>query len=435
VASAVDARRAGPARAALDLPADLLVLVLLAVPAALIDWQIASVWSWPPAWRLLWMALSAGLVLAAVRLPALREAAMAGAVFSLYALPVLGGIVRWHLQTSGTAVIGDGALQTQLAGSFVLRGTDPYGADYAAAGLSRAPWSEPFASPALHHLVIWPGGFLLPLPLQALATAALGWWDERWFLLLAAAAIWIILRRLLPGTPGRMAAIAVFLLPLHSLIAVLGDNDLPAVALVLAALWAAERRRFLWMGALLGLAIATKQHALLAVPIVLAWATVREASRRALALATAAGAAVCAAVVLPFLVWNPSAFVQDTVSFLVGGGPQAYPINGMGLSAILLHAGVVHGPRDAFPFAILEIAAGITVWIGAWRWLRRHREPADALTWCGLAFLLVLFVSRYFHDTHLLLGAELIAAGTLARWAGWAARRRTVEAAPVRSAA
>ena len=432
MASAVDARPARPAGAPLNAPADLLVLVLLAIPAALIGWQIASVWSWPVTWRVAWAALSTGLVLAAVLRPAVRELASAAAVASLYAVPVVGGIVRWHLQSAGTAVIGDGALQTQLAGSFLLQGIDPYGADYAAAGLGRAPWSEPFPSPALHHLVTWPGQFLLPLPVQAAASAALGWWDERWFLLLAAVAIWILLRLLLPAIPGRLAAVALFLLPAHNLVAVLGDNDLPAVALILAALLAADRRRFIWMGALLGLAVATKQHALLAVPIVLVWASVKGAPRRVLGLATVAGAGVIAALVLPFLIWNPSTFVQDTVTFLIGSGAQAYPINGMGLSAMLLEAGIIHGARDAFPFAVLEVGMAASVWIAAWRWLRRRRQLADVLTWCGIAFLLVLFISRYFHDTHLLLGGELIAAGVFARWR---ARPGAAEVGRLRSAA
>ena len=41
------------------------------------------------------------------------------------------------------------------------------------------------------------------------------------------------------------------------------------------ALLAADRRRYLLMGLLLGLAVVTKQHAALAVPFVLAWAALR----------------------------------------------------------------------------------------------------------------------------------------------------------------
>ena len=39
------------------------------------------------------------------------------------------------------------------------------------------------------------------------------------------------------------------------------------------------------------------------------------------------------------------------------------------------------------------------------------------MTFSGLAMIAVLFVSRYFHESHLLLGSELILAGLLARWA------------------
>jgi hypothetical protein len=61
-------------------------------------------------------------------------------------------------------------------------------------------------------------------------------------------------------------------------------------------------------------------------------------------------------------------------------------------------------------------AAGL-VWVGGWRWLRRGASPPDVLILVGLAFVSVLFVSRYFHDTHLLLGVELILAGLVSR--GW----------------
>src|SRR5207248_3278050 len=202
--------------------------------------------------------------------------------------------------------------QTQLAGDFVLHGVDPYGADYGRAGLASAPWAEAFPSPALHHLVTWPGQFLLPLPLQALSRLVFGWWDERVFLLVAAVAIWLLLGALFPGIPGRMAAVALFLVPSHSLLAVLGDNDLPVLALLLAA-------------------------------------------------------------------------------------------------------GVIHGARDAFPFALLEMLAALVVWLVGWRWLRRGAAIPEVLMLLGLAFAGVLFVSRYFHDTHLLLGVELVLAGLAAR--------------------
>ena len=396
---------------------DALVLIAFGLPTAAIDWQIAVTWALPAWVPAIAAVLVVALIVTALTRPAWKAFAAAGAVTLLYALPVIGGILRWHLVASPRALIGDGAYQTQLAGDFVLKGIDPYGADYAGAGLAAAPWGESFPSPALHHLVTWPGQFLYPLPLQAVSKLVFGWWDERIFLLLAAAAIWLLLGALFPGIPGRMAAVALFLVPGHSLLAVLGDNDLPVVALLLAALLAAQSRRFLLMGLLLGCAIATKQHALLAVPLIVVWAAVRGADVRAVARSAVVGTAVVAAFLFPFVIWDAAAFVRDTIVFLVGSGNEAYPINGFGVSAILLSAGVIHGARDAFPFALLEIAAAGLVWAAGWRWLRRGVPLADVLILLGLVFTSVLFVSRYFHDTHLLLGVELMITGVAAR--GW----------------
>jgi hypothetical protein len=394
---------------------DALVLILLGLPTALIDWQIAITWALPA-----WIPVAAACVVVALivttlAVPRLNAVVVAAAVAVLYALPVIGGIVRWHIVASPRALIGDGAYQTQLAGDFLLRGVDPYGADYGGAGLSAAPWAENFPSPALHHLVTWPGQFLLPLPFQAVSKLVFGWWDERLFLLIAAVVIWLLLGALLPGMPGRMAAAALFLVPGHSLLAVLGDNDLPIVALLLAALLAAQRRRFLLMGLLLGAAVATKQHALLAVPLIATWAVVRGADVRTIGRAAAAGISVVVVFVLPFLVWDAGMFIRDTVVFLVGSGTDAYPINGFGLSAMLLSAGVIHGPRDAFPFALLEVLAAGLAWLAGWRWLRRGAQVSDVLILIGLVFTSVLLVSRYFHDTHLLLGVELLLAGVVSR--------------------
>ena len=169
------------------------------------------------------------------------------------------------------------------------------------------------------------------------------------------------------------------------------------------------------MGLLLGCAIATKQHAVLAVPLMVGFAAVRGADRRTVVRAAVAGGVAVAVVLLPFVLWDGAAFVRDTVIFLVGGGSEAYPINGFGLSAILLSAGVIHGARDAFPFALLEMGAALLVWVVGWRWLRRGAAIPEVLMLLGLAFASVLFVSRYFHDTHLLLGIELVLAGLAAR--------------------
>ena len=394
-----------------------LLLLLLGIPSAAVGWQIARTWG-IPGWLPASLAgLLAILVAAAAAQPRLKEVAAAGAIAVLYALPILGAIVRWHMAPGATALIGDGAYQIQLARNLLMRGVDPYGFDYTGTGLERAPWGQPFPNPALHHLDYWPGTIVVPLPLQAASQFVTGWWDERIWLLLAAVAVLVLLRHLLPGTAGRLAAIAFFLIPGHSLLAVLGDNDLPMIALLLAATLAIARRRFVVAAIVIGLAIATKQTALIALPVLVGWGFANGIGWRSLPRFAGLGAVTVLALIAPFLAWNAPAFVRDTVLYNVGSGGEAYPIQGIGLSSWLLQAGIIHGARDAFPFLLIQLPLVMAVWVLGCRRVLRHRLAGDAILWIGLAFFLFLFTNRFAQPTYLLLGVELITVGVLGRLA------------------
>jgi 4-amino-4-deoxy-L-arabinose transferase-like glycosyltransferase len=402
-----------------------LLLLLLGIPSAAVGWQIARTWALPAWLPAVLAGVLAILVLAAMVKPQLKELAADAAIVLLYALPIVGAIVRWHLVPGTTALIGDGAYQIQLARNLLMRGVDPYGFDYTGTGLERAPWSQPFPNPALHHLDYWPGTIALPLPLQAAFQFVTGWWDERIWLLLAGAAVFVLLRWLVPGTAGRTAAVAFFLIPGHSLLAVLGDNDLPMIALLLAATLAIARRRFVPAAIVIGLAIATKQTALIAVPVLVAWGFANGIGWRTLSRYVGLAALVVAALIGPFILWNGSAFVRDTVLYNVGSGGESYPIQGIGLSSWLLQAGIIHGARDAFPFLLIQLPLVIAVWVLGWRLVLGRRLAGDAILWIGLAFFVFLFTNRFAQPTYLLLGIELIAVGLISRLT--AARRQPVE--------
>jgi glycosyl transferase family 87 len=409
-----------------------LLLVLLGIPSAAVGWQIARTWGLPGWLPALLAGVLAVLTLAAVAKPRLEELAATSAVVVLYGLPILGAIVRWRLVPGPTALIGDGAYQIQLARNLLMRGIDPYGHDYTGSGLERAPWGQPFPNPALHHLDYWPGTIVLPLPIQAAFQFATGWWDERIWLLVAGVAVFILLRWLVPGPAGRMATVAFFLIPGHSLLAVLGDNDLPMIGLLLAAILAVGRRRFVPAAILIGLAIATKQTALIALPVLVAWGFANGISWRSLPRYAGLAAIPVAVLIAPFVAWNASAFVRDTVLYNVGSGGEVYPIQGIGLSSWLLQAGIIHGARDAFPFLAIQLPLVIAAWVLGWRWQRHHRLAADAMLWMGLAFFVFLFTNRFAQPTYLLLAVELMAVGLVGRLA---AARPTSAGVELRAAA
>jgi uncharacterized membrane protein len=227
-----------------------------------------------------------------------------------------------------------------------------------------------------------------------------------------------------------MGGIAFFLVPGHSLLAVLGDNDLPMVALLLGAVLAIVHRRWLLAAVVIGLAIATKQTALIALPVLLIYALRQGIDPRSLLRATALSAGVVLVLFAPFLLWNAGAFLRDTILFNFGAGADSYPIQGLGLSAILLQTGIIHGAQDAFPFLLIQLPLVVAAWYFAWRWLRRHERAGDALLWLGIAFFVFLFTNRFSQQAYLLLGIELVLAALLLRLHAVGVRPANIELQP-----
>jgi hypothetical protein len=196
-----------------------------------------------------------------------------------------------------------------------------------------------------------------------------------------------------------LLALAVCLNPLLLPYMWQGVNDVLLVAGMAVAAVALAERRVVLAGLALGLAVSVK---LLIAPMVLLFLVwlAAEARRgrldRGRAWRAAAAAMVPGALVaLPFLAWHPRDFLGDAVAYHLALVPDAYPIAGHGLPALLLRAGVLGDPFGPSPLWATGLPAAVVVLAGVW-WVWTRPGWRTLLWVSGLVLGGVLFFHRSF---------------------------------------
>ena len=292
----------------------------------------------------------------------------------------------------------DAAYQVELAGERIIHGDNPYGFDYTGTGLERiysldgTPVTDGrVETVALEHLAYFPG-----LPMIGAVSAALPGplGDVRILMLLFGLAL-IPAALLLPG-PLELRLGAGALLAANPLLVRstwFGILDAPVVLALVLAFALALKGRWGWTGALVGLALVEKQYAFVAIPF-LAVAAWQAGGRDALVRAGGWLIGVAAVVVVPFLLWGPSAFIDDTLVY----GTSAYRIVGYGLSGILVDLHVVE--RDgSYPFILLALVTWLPLTLLALRRQWLAPAPWRAALGFALSFLILAWIARYFQTS------------------------------------
>ncbi|MCX6410865.1 MAG: hypothetical protein NTZ81_00660, partial [Actinobacteria bacterium] len=103
---------------------------------------------------------------------------------------------------------------------------------------------------------------------------------------------------------------------------------------------------------------------------------------------------VTALFTLPFLLWGPGAFLDDTIVY----GTSAYRIVGYGLSGILVDLNVV--VRDgSYPFVLIALVTWLPLTLLLVRRQLRDPAPWRAALGFALSFLVLAWVARYFQTS------------------------------------
>jgi hypothetical protein len=317
--------------------------------------------------------------------------------------PTLIGVVQ--RPRIGLTMEHDGLLQLESAVERLQHGQSIYGVDWSNTPMAAAGWSlTPGTNPALHHLAYYPLTVLVGIPFRLL-TGALGVPFDYRIVLIAFAVLGLIAIVSLPISLERrfLVVTAIYASPMITLYLWSGRTDIEFLAVVLLSLTLLARGHSTWSGGVLGVAVALKPFAWVAVPFFLLVLVIRwraHHSRAEVVASLAALAIVPAVTILPFFIANPTAFWADTVLYTSGGVADAYPIAGYGFGALLYALHIVTHNTDRFPFTIFQLAAAIPVfWLTARAFVRR---PTIGSWMAGYAALLlvVTFFARFFNDNY-----------------------------------
>jgi hypothetical protein len=319
-----------------------------------------------------------------------------------FAPTLIGIVVRERV---GLTMEHDGLVQLESAVDRLLKGQPIYAVDWSNTPLAAYNWElGPGPNPALHHLAYYPLTVLVGIPFRLL-TDALGVAFDYRLVLIAFGILGLVAILALPITRERrfLLITAIYASPLITLFLWSGRTDIQFLAVVLLTLALLSRGHPTLAAGALGVAVALKPFAWVAVPFLLLVLVIRwraDHSRRDLAASLAALALTPAATILPFFLANPGAFWTDVVLYTSGGVADAYPIAGYGFGDLLYTLHIITRRTDSFPFVIFQLAAVVPVlWLSARAFLRR---PTMARWMAGYAYVLFAFTffARFFNDNY-----------------------------------
>ena len=258
--------------------------------------------------------------------------------------------------------------------------------------------------PALEHFMYPPLVVLIPLPFYVAANALIGWFDLRLILFFAYIAfIWFAYAI---SKTNRRKIIAVQFASLNPFLATFligGRNDGLPLAMFAAALYLVERRPR-WAQVFLALACLTKQYMWFMIPFFGLFLIRDDGNKSFVKSAVASVKAlwlfwiVFAAGMLPYFIWDPSAFLQGLIFH-----SDLHPIKGIGAYGFgtwVLFFGWVKSAADKFPFLLIQAIFTLPILFFCFRMQNKKNTLAQMILGGALGLSVFFYFSRYYHDSY-----------------------------------
>src|SRR3989344_5341274 len=318
--------------------------------------------------------------------------------------------------TSVEGFINDSGLQTEIAGRFLLLGKNPYTESYEQTDLVRAKYIDEAGNtvnPALYHNAYPPFLLLLSAAGYRVFSQLTHWFDIRVLFILFYAGL-LLLGYIKFGISQRLLLFLVLvgINPLFISMMMQGSNDIVVLTLLLWSLFFLERKRFVLAGLMLGLSVATKQVAWIALPFYLLYAWQRAGKQQFFRfLISAVGVAMV--IFTPFILWNSAALWENLILYVNGSLPNSYPIHNFGLGMFLVRIGVIPTIYSYYPFWIWQAAIGGLVLALWYRERRKQMDGGDVLVGLSVLLAVTWIFNRFMNFSYLAALSGLVAVATI----------------------
>ncbi|MCR4263255.1 MAG: hypothetical protein NUV98_00870 [Candidatus Roizmanbacteria bacterium] len=317
-------------------------------------------------------------------------------------------VIRRH-HVSPVYEVHDMPIQLELGLQYLLDGKNPYTEDYAGTALEEWHFDDAATNPAIYHFVMGPFYLIMSVPLYVISNRLFGYFDARMPLYLLYGSLMLMAGLLVTDLRKKLLFISLLAFSPAVLNYVLeGRTDVALHAFLFLGWFFLFKNNYVLGGISIALAFATKQSAWPLFPLYAVWlfsqtkvaedmiSRIRQTVVRLIPFA-----ATFTAIMLPFYLWDPDSFMEDTIYYLSGTIPTSYPISGYGLGMLLSELGFITDRMAYYPFIIWQIVIVLPVLFFLIRYLVKRPTVKRMIVSYGILLFVYWYLSRYFNNSHL----------------------------------
>lgn len=338
-------------------------------------------------------------------------------IFSLLIVLTLGAgftaaiIVRHN--THPIYMIHDIILQLEAAIRFLLDGINPYSTTYFGTFLEQWHYSDSSINPALYHFVMEPFYLLFSVPFYGFGIKLFGFFDGRMPLFFLFFLMLYVAGKIVKDHEKKWQFIALLAFnPATIGYTLEGRSDIFMLAFLLAAFYFFQKEKNKFGGIFLAISFMVKQSIWPLFPFYFLYLFLKNKKN----LRQTVGDIVpfflvCGAVTLPFLAWDPNAYIKSTVLYLSGNTEHSYPISGYGFGVLAHQMGWINSLTEPFPFVILQAVFCLPLLILLLKYQAKNNSIKIVIFLYAIFLFVYWYFSRYFNNSHIAYISMLVLIG------------------------